>query len=907
MLNIYPETERLRIECFSFWFGSEEREYFDRIRESIADIFRMYSKSGMQDELRLRGTVSLLLSELLYSYAKEREDTIGRKGREQLGMLMKYVGQHYSEEISLSGFAEKSHYSASHLSHLMKDELGTNFTEYLKRIRLQNALKFMRQGKSITQISESVGFVNSNAFIKAFREVYGVTPGKYKSGQREQARAMDLKDDLVANVQNTTRHVFDRLFSYLDLKKVQTDRKWEMPEVELRECKVNVCRAGNEMSGNWQFSVNGGYANRLLYEQVQRSVCRIQKEIRFQYIRIKDIFNDELQICTRNLNEELVFNYVKLDYILDFLCANHAKPWIELSFMPSALSSARRRKGQDIWLIAMPDEPEEWFQLIEHLLGHLKERYGEVEKIYETFRGSNEREICRLGGRKRNLSYVQNNPGQLAASGHCECTEKEADLYAAQDFSRDVYRPVYHLMPPGKWMNEPHAPFFYKGNYHIFYQANPHAPVWDNLCWGHLVSRDMVGWKDAGIALYPDADNIDIDGCWSGSACLDADGNPMLFYTAGNNKELPNQSVAVAHPENTDDPALRKWVKDGVVLRQSLGNGFLGEFRDPFVWRRDDTYFCLVGTGDENNGGGNALVYTSTDLKTFTCHGFVTEYDYEKCEEVGHVWELPVLLPLNDEKGEYCCDILLFCACQIEHEVVETYYFLGKFDYEKKKFQKFHEYPQLVDLGCGTFTGPSGFVTPNGRSVVFTIAQGKRKPQDEYASGWAHNGGMPIELWMKEDALCIAPVSEAKRYFSKCIVSQEIQSQNFGTRVFLAENLLEHRLCLTSEGSYAELILQWEDDGYRISYDRRTMEWRTLSLKQNTMISKIRNEEDLVDIGKEDIKIECFIDHSMIELYLNDRKGMTLRSYPFCEKNKLYVKTDGICNVSVWEYDKNAD
>jgi len=379
VLNIYPETERLRIECFSFWFGSEEQEYFDRIRESIADIFRMYSKSGMQGELRLRGTVSLLLSELLYSYAKEREDTIGRKGREQLGMLMKYVGQHYREEISLSGFAEKSHYSASHLSHLMKDELGTNFTEYLKRIRLQNALKFMRQGKSITQISESVGFVNSNAFIKAFREVYGVTPGKYKSGQREQAGAMDLKDDLVANVQNTTLHVFDRLFSYLDLKKVQTDRKWEMPEVELRECKVNVCRAGNEIAGNWQFSVNGGYAKRLLYEQVQRSVCRIQKEIRFQYIRIKDIFNDELQICTRNLNEELVFNYVQLDYILDFLCANYAKPWIELSFMPSALSSARRRKGQDIWLIAMPDEPEEWFQLIEHLLGHLKERYGEKE------------------------------------------------------------------------------------------------------------------------------------------------------------------------------------------------------------------------------------------------------------------------------------------------------------------------------------------------------------------------------------------------------------------------------------------------------------------------------------------------------------------------------------------------
>ena len=73
------------------------------------------------------------------------------------------------------------------------------------------------------------------------------------------------------------------------------------------------------------------------------------------------------------------------------------------------------------------------------------------------------------------------------------------------------------------------------------------------------------------------------------------------------------------------------------------------------------------------------------------------------------------------------------------------------------------------------------------------------------------------------------------------------------------------------------------------------------------MISRIRNEEDLVDIGKEDIKMECFIDHSMIEIFLNDRKGMTLRSYPFCEKNRVSVKTDGISSVSVREYDKNAD
>lgn len=485
--------------------------------------------------------------------------------------------------------------------------------------------------------------------------------------------------------------------------------------------------------------------------------------------------------------------------------------------------------------------------------------------------------------------------------------QKPVSLYETQDFCNDIYRPVYHLMPPGKWMNEPHAPFFYKGLYHIFYQANPHAPVWDNLCWGHLAGKDMVQWQDMGIALYPDREGLDIDGCWSGSACLDMDGNPLLFYTAGNNEELPNQSVAVARPENVTDLGLKKWIKEGVVLRQSVGEGFLGEFRDPFVWRKEDVYYMLVGSGDSDNGGGNALVYTSRDLKDFTCHGFLADYDYEKCREAGHVWELPVLLPLRNENGDYCCDILLFCACQVEEDIVETYYFLGKYDYGKNHFCKFHELPRLIDLGNGTFTGPSGFVTADERSVIFTIAQGKRNPEDEYNSGWAHNGGMPIELSVEKNGLRIKPISEVQNYFTKCVLSEEIRPEGFNKELFLMENLLQNRIVLSASGDYLEMILEWDDDAHVISYSRKTKEWKAVSRKTDKIISKIRNEEDLADIGEEEIRIECYIDHSMIELYLNHRKSMTLRNYPFCEKNRFYVRTDGTGRVSVWEYGKHAD
>lgn len=487
------------------------------------------------------------------------------------------------------------------------------------------------------------------------------------------------------------------------------------------------------------------------------------------------------------------------------------------------------------------------------------------------------------------------------AGGRGGAAEKEAIcLYETQDFSGDIYRPVYHLMPPGKWMNEPHAPFFYQGYYHIFYQANPHAPVWDNICWGHLAGRDMVTWQDIGIALYPDDEKIDIDGCWSGSACFNEDGLPVLFYTAGNNKELPNQSVAIALPEDGNDSHLKKWEKGGIILRQGMKNGFLGEFRDPFVWRKEDTYYILVGSGDAGNGGGNALLYTSGDLKEFTCHGFILDYHYEECTEVGHVWELPVLLPLKNEQGEYACDILLFCACQIENEAVETYYFLGKFDEKNMKFQKFHELPRLFDLGRGTFTGGSGMVTPDGRTVIFTISQGKRNPQEEYDSGWAHNGGMPLDVRIREDVLLESPIAEIRKYFTTQVFIQDIVPDDFGMAFCRIGHLCEHRVICSTSGDFLELILAWGEDFWSISYNRKTKEWK--AEKERHMISKLRGKEDLVDIGDEEIKLECYVDHSMIELYLNDKKGMTLRNYPFCKENRCCVKADGICRVEVWEF-----
>jgi hypothetical protein len=161
-------------------------------------------------------------------------------------------------------------------------------------------------------------------------------------------------------------------------------------------------------------------------------------------------------------------------------------------------------------------------------------------------------------------------------------------------YDGDKHRPQYHFIPPQHWMNEPHALLHFKGFYHITYQHNAHGPFWHNISWGHAVSDDLVHWKDVPDAIITEKDSVAPDGIWSGSANIDGEGNPVLFFTAGNHAMNPNQMTGLARSTYKDDGDLQltTWIVHDTpvtVLDQNLeimGHKVMPfEFRDSFVWR----------------------------------------------------------------------------------------------------------------------------------------------------------------------------------------------------------------------------------------------------------------------------------------------------------------------------------
>src|SRR5215469_10886932 len=139
---------------------------------------------------------------------------------------------------------------------------------------------------------------------------------------------------------------------------------------------------------------------------------------------------------------------------------------------------------------------------------------------------------------------------------------------ASPDVAHDPSRPSYHLLPQHNWMNDPNGPIWWKGQYHLFYQLNPHAAVWGDMHWGHAVSPDMVHWRHEPVALAPTPGGADSEGCFSGSAVVH-NGVPTIIYTGvqnapadqvtirdGSDKLRETQMIATA-----EDDGLLRWKK----------------------------------------------------------------------------------------------------------------------------------------------------------------------------------------------------------------------------------------------------------------------------------------------------------------------------------------------------------
>ena len=437
--------------------------------------------------------------------------------------------------------------------------------------------------------------------------------------------------------------------------------------------------------------------------------------------------------------------------------------------------------------------------------------------------------------------------------------------------ARDSHRPRYHFLPPANWMNDPNGLIHWQGRYHLFYQYNPNGPFHGTIHWGHAVSDDLVHWEHLPIALAPAPGDLDADGCWSGCA-VDADGTPLLFYTG-----VSPQRQLLA----TGSPDLLHWRKHPEPLIAApppdIDAGPHQDFRDPYVWRAEDGWYMVIGSQDVGKGGV-ILLYRSMDLR---------RWDYLhpllRAEEVrgfpiwnGSMWECPNFFPLGD------AHVLMLSVWDQQ----QTYYpvvFSG--DFYPHKFQT--PRPERVGWG-GCFYAPQVMRDAHGRALMWGWLWEQRTAEAQRAAGWAGVMSLPRVLSLAPDgALLQQPAPELEslrgRHWGWADLGLAEATDALATvRSEQLEVLVELEPLSAAEIGLDVRVAPDGKEFTRIAYDATrglfTVDTTHASLSAETF--REIAAAPFTPMPGAPIQVRIFVDHSVIEVFVNARLCFAVRAYP---------------------------
>ena len=98
------------------------------------------------------------------------------------GHILEYINRNFAiKRISVAEIAELCHCSESHISHVFAKYCGMGVAEYTNSLRVSCAKEFLTStDMRIQEISDAVGFSDSNYFSNVFRKAVGISPREYR-------------------------------------------------------------------------------------------------------------------------------------------------------------------------------------------------------------------------------------------------------------------------------------------------------------------------------------------------------------------------------------------------------------------------------------------------------------------------------------------------------------------------------------------------------------------------------------------------------------------------------------------------------------------------------------------------------------------------------------------------------
>lgn len=298
-----------------------ERDYTP-LRRMLAQIAL---NSRYHSSVRLIKTMEMAYSLLYYlnTYHYVLDMNTGETSRYQTrtSVILSYIEMNYMDDISLEMLARTVYLTPAYLSRFFKKQLGVNFYEYLKKVRLRHAVEELREtDHKIIDIAIANGFSGATVFNRAFQETYHLSPKQY----RLQAASEEPQDIKQFELSPEAQTVADRRLQLLSSTGIDEE---DILYPTTAKYSISNIQKSRKITPIWKQAVNIGFIDTQNSALLQSQLRDIQRDIGFQYGRLEGVLTGHLMPKLSDGN----YNFTYFDRHIEMLLSVNLTPYLDLS------------------------------------------------------------------------------------------------------------------------------------------------------------------------------------------------------------------------------------------------------------------------------------------------------------------------------------------------------------------------------------------------------------------------------------------------------------------------------------------------------------------------------------------------------------------------------------------------
>lgn len=161
----------------------------EETRKALCSAADEYEDGSYAAELVMRSDIIKLCAEILVQWKKNDEIITFTDGTKKENIkVLKELMEHTTLKkgcIKTHEAARFCNFSDGYFIRFFKSVMGMSFTEYTRDVKIREAERLLKcTDESVTDIAQELEYATASHFIKDFEKKKGISPGKYRRGEK---------------------------------------------------------------------------------------------------------------------------------------------------------------------------------------------------------------------------------------------------------------------------------------------------------------------------------------------------------------------------------------------------------------------------------------------------------------------------------------------------------------------------------------------------------------------------------------------------------------------------------------------------------------------------------------------------------------------------------------------------